>query len=145
MIGIVPVEEDPGMSEGKPLRLAFVCVENACRSQMAEGFARFHGGSSVRAESAGSRPAAAVNPKAVASMKDRGIDLARHRPKGAGELRGSYDAIVTMGCGDACPSADAKRRIEWSIPDPKEMPPAEFAAVRDTIEAKVKQLLEDLK
>ncbi len=133
------------MSEDKPLRLAFVCVENSCRSQMAEGFARVHGGGRVHAESAGSQPAALVNPKAVASMKDRGIDLARQRPRGVGELRGPYDAVVTMGCGDACPSVAAKRRIEWSIPDPKEMPPAEFAVVRDKIEAKVMQLLEELR
>jgi protein-tyrosine-phosphatase len=127
-----------------PIRLAFVCVENSCRSQMAEAFARLHGGDRVRSESAGSRPAQAVNPKAVASMRERGIDLEGSRPKSVDTLRGPYDAVVLMGCGDACPAVNTRRRIEWNIPDPKEMGPSEFAAVRDAIEAKVKKLIREL-
>jgi protein-tyrosine-phosphatase len=129
----------------EPIRVAFVCVENSCRSQIAEAFARKWGGSAVRVESAGSRPSGIVNPKAIESMARRGIDLSTHRSKGVDELAGPYDAIVTMGCGDACPAVAARRRIDWDIPDPKHMDPAEFDAVRDRIERNVAALLASLR
>jgi protein-tyrosine-phosphatase len=124
------------------MRLLFVCIENSNRSQMAEAFARMHGGSDVEAVSAGSRPSGKINPRAVAAMKDRGYDLATHRSKSLREIPpGEYDHVVTMGCGDACPWVPAKHREDWAIPDPRDMTPAEFAAVRDDIERRVKALL----
>ena len=126
-------------------RVVFVCVENSNRSQMAEALARIHGGSGVEAYSAGSRPSGRVNPKAVEAMKELGYDLGAHRSKGLTELTGiEFDAVATMGCGDECPSIKAKQRVDWQIPDPKEMPPEEFRAVRDLIGRKVKELLETL-
>ena len=123
-------------------RLLFVCVENSNRSQMAEAFARIHGTGRFEALSAGSRPSGLVNPKAIASMKELGYDLARHAPKSLEGLpRGDYLAAVTMGCGDACPDVRAQIREDWSIPDPKHMAPGEFRAVRERIEAKVRALL----
>ncbi len=136
---------NPPMRPPAPLRLAFVCVENSCRSPIAEGFARLLGGDRVEAHSAGSRPSARVHPGAVASMRRLGVDLSAHRPKSVDELRGSFDAVVTLGCGDSCPHVAAKRRFDWEIPDPKELPPAEFDAVRDLVESKVKELLEELR
>src|SRR5216117_722664 len=92
-------------------RLLFVCVENSNRSQMAEAFARIHGGSAVEAYSAGSRPSGRVNPKAIEAMKERGYDLTAHRSKGLADLEGiEFDAAVTMGCGDSCPTLFAKQR-----------------------------------
>jgi arsenate reductase len=133
------------MAESAPpasRRLLFVCVENSNRSQMAEAFARMHGGSRVEAHSAGSRPSGRVNPRAIEFMRERGYDLTRHRPKPLSALpEGEYDVAVTMGCGDECPVVRAARREDWSIPDPKEMPPEQFRAVRDLIEDKVKALL----
>ncbi|MCK6369924.1 MAG: arsenate reductase ArsC [Gammaproteobacteria bacterium] len=127
---------------GAVRRVLFVCVENANRSQMAEAFARLHGGAAVEAFSAGSRPSGQVNPKAVAAMAELGYDLAAHASKSLDELDGqAFDAAVTMGCGDACPNVRARLREDWNIPDPKHLPPAEFRAVRDLIEAKVKALL----
>src|SRR5215207_10621373 len=109
----------------------FVCVENSNRSQMAEAFARIHGGSRVDAHSAGSRPAGLVNPRAVAFMREVGYDLSSHTSKSLEQFNGQpVDVAVTMGCGDACPLVQALRREEWQIPDPRELPDDEFRAIR---------------
>jgi arsenate reductase len=126
-------------------RVVFLCVENSNRSQMAEAFARLHGAGRVEAFSAGSRPSGRVNPKAVEAMRELGYDLSAHRSKGLAELPpGPFDVAVTMGCGDACPVALARERLDWAIPDPKELPPDEFRAVRDLIGHKVQELLSQL-
>jgi protein-tyrosine-phosphatase len=126
-------------------RVLFVCVENSNRSQMAEAFARLHGGEQVEAYSAGSRPSGQVNPTAIQAMKEVGYDLSIHQSKGLDEFNGQeFDAAVTMGCGDACPFVFAKRRVDWQIPDPKALPPEQFRDVRNLIEQKVKELLANL-
>jgi arsenate reductase (thioredoxin) len=123
-------------------RVLFVCVENSNRSQMAQAFARIHGGGSVEAFSAGSRPSGKINPRAVEAMKEVGYDLSAHRSKSLDDIPpGPYDAAVTMGCGDACPAVAARLREDWEIPDPRDMPPEEFRKVRELIERKVKELL----
>jgi arsenate reductase (thioredoxin) len=129
------------------IKLLFVCVENSNRSQMSEAFAKMHGHGQVEAYSAGSKPSGIVNPKAITSMKQKGYDLATHDSKSLEEVKAyaPFDAVVTMGCGDACPWMPAKQFIDWQIPDPKHMDPEEFAKVRDYIEEKVKQLLQQLK
>ena len=119
-------------------RVLFVCVENSNRSQMAEAFARIHGGEKLEAYSAGSRPSGRVNPKAVEAMKELGYDLTGHKSKSLADLAGvEFDVAVTMGCGDQCPFIKAKRHEDWQIPDPKEMPPEEFRTIRDLIADKV--------
>ncbi len=126
-------------------RVIFVCVENSNRSQMAEAFARIHGGGKVEAVSAGSRPSGRINPRAIEAMKEVGYDLTCHASKGLEDFNGKeFDAAVTMGCGDECPLVVARRRVEWQIPDPREMPPERFREVRNLIEAKVKELLQSL-
>jgi arsenate reductase len=125
--------------------LLFVCVENSNRSQMAEAFARMHGGEGVQAASAGSRPSGRINPKAVAAMNEVGYDLTTHASKGLEDFNGkAVDVAVTMGCGDECPLVVAARREDWQIPDPREMSPEEFRGVRDLIEKKVRELLATL-
>jgi protein-tyrosine-phosphatase len=132
-------------AESLSKRVLFVCVENSNRSQMAEAFARIHGGESVEAYSAGSRPSGKINPKAIEAMREVGYDLTKHNSKSLQDIpSGEYAAAVTMGCGDACPMVRAKRREDWQIPDPREMSPEEFRAVRNLIEAKVKALLASL-
>ena len=127
-------------------RVLFVCVENSCRSQMAEGFMRKLGEDIVEAHSAGSRPSGVVNPKAVAAMKEANIDLSAHVSNSFDALpAGEWDAVVTMGCGDACPFISAKTRLDWDLPDPAKMPPDEFAAVRDEIRDRVEDLLQKLR
>jgi protein-tyrosine-phosphatase len=126
-------------------RVIFVCVENSNRSQMAEAFARIHGGGKLEAFSSGSRPSGRINPKAVEAMKEIGYDLTTHTSKGLDQFNGKdFDAAVTMGCGDECPLVIAKQRVDWQIPDPKHLPPEEFRKVRDLIEAKVKELINTL-
>ncbi|MFO0879775.1 MAG: arsenate reductase ArsC [Gemmataceae bacterium] len=123
----------------------FVCVENANRSQMAEAFARIHGGDRVEASSAGSRPSGRINPRAIEFMKEVGYDLSGHGSKSLDAFNGQeIDVAVTMGCGDACPLILARRREEWQIPDPRDLPPDQYRAVRDLIEQKVKELLSTL-
>jgi arsenate reductase (thioredoxin) len=131
------------MFNDQPKRILFVCIENSNRSQMAEAFTRIHGGKRFTADSAGSRPSGKINPKAIESMKELGYDLSQHRSKSLDDVQqNQYDAVVTMGCGDACPNVSAQRREDWEIPDPREMNPDQFRGVRDLIAGKVKVLLE---
>jgi arsenate reductase (thioredoxin) len=127
-------------------KILFVCIENANRSQMSQAFAKMYGGENVEAYSAGSKPGGTVNPKAVAAMKELGYDLNQHESKSLEEVKqyAPFDAVVTMGCGDACPWMPAKQFIDWQIPDPKHMEPEAFNEVRDTIKEKVKELLKDI-
>lgn len=129
-----------------PTKILFVCVENSNRSQMSEAFARMHGEPEVEAYSAGSKPSGIINPKAIAAMKEIGYDLTKHHSKSLDEAKAfaPFDAVVTMGCGDACPWMPAKKFIDWEIPDPKEMNEGEFRKIRDMIRDKVKNLLASL-
>ena len=122
-------------------RVLFVCVENANRSQMAEAFARIHGGDGVEAMSAGSKPSGVINPKAIRFMDERGYDLGAHGSKSLDEATGTFDAVVTMGCGDDCPWVPARIREDWALPDPKHMDDDGYRAVRDEIERRVRALL----
>lgn len=126
-------------------KVLFVCVENSNRSQMAQAFARLHGEGKIEAFSAGSRPSGKINPKAVAAMQELGYDLSTHSSKGLADFNGTdVDVAITMGCGDECPLVNAKHRVDWQIPDPRDMTPDEFRGVRDLIESKVKDLLKTL-
>jgi len=127
-------------------KILFVCIENSNRSQMAEAFARLYGGNAVEAYSAGSAPSGKVNPKAIAGMKELGYDLSTHRSKSLDEVKqfAPFDAVVTMGCGDACPWMPAKKFIDWDIPDPKDMNEQDFRKVRDLVGDKVKELIASL-
>ncbi len=116
----------------------FVCVENSCRSQIAEAFARMAG---VEAHSCGSEPSGRVNPKAIATMRELGYDLGTHSSKSSGDVPAiDYDAVISL-CGDRCPAIPAMRRLNWSVPDPKDMSPDEFRAIRDDIAERVRNLV----
>jgi protein-tyrosine-phosphatase len=127
-------------------KILFVCIENSNRSQMSQAFANILGSEAVEAYSAGSKPSGIVNPKAIAAMKELGSDLSKHDSKSLDEVKAfaPFDAVVTMGCGDACPWMPAKKFIDWQIPDPKNMEPKQFNEVRDLIKRKVQQLVNDL-
>ena len=123
-------------------RVAFICIENSNRSQMAEAFARMHGAGLIEPYSAGSRPSGRVNPRAIAAMREVGYDLSTHRSTGAQELPpGEFAYAITMGCGDECAWISARHREDWPIPDPKDLEPDAFNAVRDEIERRVKALI----
>jgi arsenate reductase len=125
--------------------ILFVCIENACRSQMAEAFANMYGQEIVKAASAGSKPSGAINEKAVKSMHEVGYDLRTHASKSVDDVPDmEYDLVITMGCGDACPAVRAKERREWNIPDPRDMEAMDFNEVRDQIERQVLFLISEL-
>ena len=110
---------------------------------MAQAFARMLGGDSIQAYSAGSKPSGIINPKAIASMQELGYDLTTHDSKSLEEIPDiTYDYVITMGCGDACPWVAAHHREDWDIPDPRDMNETEFQIVRDLIREKVQSLLE---
>ncbi|MFZ1370482.1 MAG: arsenate reductase ArsC [Ferruginibacter sp.] len=127
-------------------KILFVCIENSNRSQMSQAFAKMFGAGEVEAYSAGSKPSGIVNPKAIAAMQELGYDLSKHDSKSLDEIKrfAPFDAVVTMGCGDACPWMPAKKFIDWQIPDPKNMDREAFNEVRDLVAEKVKSLLKEL-
>jgi len=131
------------MSE--PKRVLFVCIENSCRSQIAEAFAKIHGVGKIEAFSSGSKPSGKVNPRAIEFMAELGYDLSIHGSKSLTEIpQVEYDWAITMGCGDECPLVRAKHRADWGIPDPKHLPPEEFRKIRSLIEEKVKTLVAEI-
>lgn len=127
-------------------KVLFVCIENSNRSQMAQAFAIMLGEGRVEAYSAGSKPSGLVNPKAIEAMKLLGYDLTMHASKSLEEVKeyAPFDAVVTMGCGDACPWMPAKEHIDWQIPDPRNMEMGDFIKVRDIIKEKVTDLLQKI-
>jgi glutathione/glutaredoxin type arsenate reductase len=127
------------------IKILFVCVENSCRSQMAEGFAKKYGGDRVEVFSAGSKPSGIVNPDAIKVMKEIGIDISDQSSKGFEMLPyNKYDYIVTMGCQDTCPYFPAKEKIDWQIEDPKGKSPEVFRRIRDEIGEEVKALIDNI-
>jgi protein-tyrosine-phosphatase len=98
----------------------------------------------VDAQSAGSRPSGRINPKAIRFMGELGYDLSGHASKSLDQVSGEFDAVITMGCGDSCPWVPARVREDWALPDPREMDDDGYRAVRDTIGARVRALLEAL-
>ena len=129
----------------KTKKILFVCVQNASRSQMAQGFAEAFGKGRVEVYSAGSDPSSHINPLAIEVMKERNIDLSGRRPKGLDDLPPvEMDYLVTMGCEEACPAVPARKIIEWYIPDPRGKPIDEIRRIRDMLEDKVKKLLEEV-
>lgn len=127
-------------------KVLFVCVENSCRSQMAEAFGKMLGEGIIEAYSSGSHPSGKVNERAIAAMKDAGYDLTTHTSKSLKDIpQVEYDYAITMGCGDECPYVYAKKRDDWNIPDPKHMEMEAFNNVRDTIRGKVARIIEEIK
>ena len=125
-------------------KILFVCIENSNRSQMAQAFANIYGNGNVLGFSAGSNPGGKINPKAIAAMKELNYDLAVHHSKNLDDIKSEapFYAVVTMGCGDACPWMPAEKHIDWQIPDPGNMDTDEFNKVRDQIGKLVKELID---
>ena len=130
--------------DGRPVVL-FLCTHNAGRSQMALGFFQHHAGDRAVAWSGGSEPGDAVNPAAVAAMAERGIDISGEYPKPwTDEVVQAADAVITMGCGDACPIFPGKKYEEWTLEDPAGKDVEAVRPVRDEIERRVLGLLAEL-
>jgi len=124
-------------------KILFVCRENAGRSQMGGAFARFHGGDALEVDSAGSAPVADVNPVAVMAMEEKGIDMAYRKPQSIERVLDLWrpDAVISMGCEEACPVVPGASMAEWELPDPADKTIDVIRHIRDDIEQKVKGLL----
>jgi protein-tyrosine-phosphatase/DNA-binding transcriptional ArsR family regulator len=123
----------------------FVCVHNAGRSQMAAALLDHHAKGSVHVRSAGSDPADQINPAVVAAMAEWGIDLAQEFPKPlTDEVVQAADAVITMGCGDACPIYPGKRYLDWELDDPAGKPVEQVRAIRNELDRRVQALLAEL-
>jgi protein-tyrosine-phosphatase len=132
------------MSAHKPTVL-FVCVHNAGRSQMAAGFMNAIGAGRVEVLSAGSAPKDSINPIAVQAMQEVGIDISNNVPKVlTPEAVQESDAVITMGCGDACPYYPGKRYEDWVLDDPAGQGIESVRVIRDDIKKRVEQLLSEL-
>jgi len=123
----------------------FVCVHNAGRSQMAAGFMTPLGQGRVEVLSAGSAPKDSINPVAVEAMKEIGIDISENSPKVlTPEAVQQSDAVITMGCGDACPYYPGKRYEDWVLEDPAGQGIESVRVIRDEIKMRVEKLLTEL-
>jgi arsenate reductase len=123
----------------------FVCVHNAGRSQMAAGLVKLRSGGRVHVRSAGSDPGEAINPAVVAAMEEIGVDMSEAFPKPlTDEVVRAADAVVTMGCGDACPIYPGKRYEDWTLDDPAGKDLAAVRRIRDEIDARVRKLVDEL-
>ena len=123
----------------------FVCVHNAGRSQMAAALLDHRAGGRVRVRSAGTAPAEEINPSVVAAMAEVGLDVTRAFPRRLTDaMARDADVVVLMGCGDACPVYPGKRYIDWDLPDPEGKTVEEVRPLRDEIDRRVRQLVEEL-
>jgi arsenate reductase (thioredoxin) len=120
----------------------FVCVQNSGRSQMAAGLLHQRAAGLVHVRSAGSEPAEVINPNVVRAMGELGIDLSQEFPKPlTDEVVRAADAVITMGCGDACPIYPGKRYEDWEVNDPADKTLEEVREIRDEIDRRVTELL----
>ncbi|WP_422770640.1 arsenate reductase ArsC [Plantactinospora sp. WMMC1484] len=131
-------------TDGRPVVL-FLCVQNAGRSQMALGFFQHLAGDDAIAWSGGSEPGVEINPAAVTTMAERGIDISTEYPKPwTDEVVRAADVVVSMGCGDACPIFPGKRYEDWTVEDPAGLTVEQIRPIRDDIERRVRHLLDQL-
>jgi protein-tyrosine-phosphatase len=138
-----------GQVEGviaKPVpEVLFVCVQNAGRSQMAAALLDHYGEGRVHVRSAGSAPAEEINANVVTAMSELGIDVSKEFPKPmTDEVVEAADAVITMGCGDACPIYPGKRYEDWEVDDPVEADLEAVRRIRDDIAERVRRLLADV-
>ncbi len=127
-------------------KVFFACRENACRSQMAAAFAQFIAGDKMEFMCGGSEPADEINPLMVDAMAEKGIDMAFRKPASMENVitEQQPDIIVTMGCREKCPLIPGAQRQDWDLPDPAGKPVEFMRNIRDEIEKKVKELINNI-
>jgi len=126
-------------------KVAFVCVHNSCRSQMAEGWAKKLGSDVLEAYSAGTENYPEVKPLAVQVMEEAGVDMSDHHPKLLSSTLAEVDILVTMGCNVECPYVPCRHREDWGIVDPSYGPIEDYRKTRDIIKEKVEDLIQRVK
>ena len=130
--------------EIKMKKVAFVCIHNSCRSQMAEGWANELGSHVMEAYSAGTEKYHEVKPKALEAMKLAGVDISSQYPKLIEDIPNELDYLITMGCGVRCPFIPSKHREDWGLDDPSGGTIEDFIKTRDLIKNKVLKLIEEI-
>ncbi|BEP29711.1 arsenate reductase ArsC [Helicovermis profundi] len=126
-------------------KIAFVCVHNSCRSQMAEGIAKKLGSDIFEAYSAGTEKYHEVKPLAVEVMKEIDVDMTNYKPKLLTEIPNELDLLITMGCNVVCPFVPNKYAADWGLDDPSGGPIEDFRKTRNLIEEKMKELINQIK
>lgn len=127
------------------MRVLFVCLHNAGRSQISQALFEKSAGGRHEAQSSGTEPGDRIHPNVVTVMKEEGIDMSHRVPRLlTDDLARWADVVITMGCGDACPVIPGKRYIDWELRDPKDLPLNEVRAIRDDIKSRVADLVKDL-
>ncbi|GAB3209862.1 arsenate reductase ArsC [Nocardia tengchongensis] len=123
----------------------FVCVHNAGRSQMAQGFLAHLAGDAIEVRSAGTAPAETINPSAVAAMAELGIDIIAQTPKVlTPDTVQTSTVVITMGCGDTCPYFPGVDYRDWTLDDPAGKGVDAVRPIRDEIRTRVEQLVKEL-
>jgi len=123
-------------------KVAFICVHNSCRSQMAEGWAKKLGEELIEAYSAGTENYPEVKPLAVEVMEEAGVNMKGHYPKLLSDIPKELDIVITMGCNVDCPYLPSKHREDWGLTDPSGGPIEDYRKTRDIVKEKVEHLLE---
>lgn len=126
-------------------KVAFVCVHNSCRSQMAEGWAKKLGSDVLEAYSAGTEKYPEVKPLAVQVMEEAGVDMSDHHPKLLSDIPAELDILITMGCNVECPYVPCQHIEDWGLSDPSGGPIEDYRKTRDIIKEKVEDLIQRVK
>jgi len=143
---LTAVAHNEGMLPKTMPEVLFVCVHNAGRSQIAAALLDARSGGSVHVRSAGSAPAGSINSVVVEAMDEIGIDIGKEFPKPmTDDIVRAADVVITMGCGDACPIYPGKRYEDWEVEDPAGKDLAAVRRIREDIERRVEQLIEQLR
>ncbi|MDP0400526.1 arsenate reductase/protein-tyrosine-phosphatase family protein [Tsukamurella strandjordii] len=142
---LAALAQSTGASTKTVPEVLFICVHNAGRSQMAAALLTHHAAGAVHVRSAGSLPAAVINPIVEQAMTEVGLDLAAEFPKPlTDDVVAAADVVISMGCGDACPVYPGKRYLDWQVADPDNHPIETVRLIRDDLDRRVKALLTEL-
>jgi len=137
-------QADGAVTKEQP-EVLFVCVHNAGRSQMAAGLVKLRSDGRIHVRSAGSAPADEINPAVIEAMSELGVDMSEEFPKPlTDEVVRAADAVITMGCGDACPIYPGKRYEDWQLDDPAGQDLQTVRGIRDDLDARVRKLISEL-
>lgn len=126
-------------------KVAFICVHNSCRSQMAEGWAKHLGSDIFEVYSAGTEDYPEVKPFAVQVMEEAGVDMSKHYPKLLSDIPEEVDYLITMGCNVVCPFVPSSHSEDWGLTDPSGGPIEDYRETRDLIKGKVEDLIKRVK
>lgn len=143
---LLAAAQSRGLVATETPEILFVCVRNAGRSQMAAALARHLSGGHVHVRCAGSAPTGEIHPLALEVLRERGIDVSEAFPKPlTDDVVHAANVIITMGCGDACPTLPGKRYEDWDVADPADQPIEVVRAIADDLQVRVTRLLADLR